>query len=519
MATPLKLDPFMKLLAAMSKEITPDEFSEMKVIYKNAIPGGELARMNIPADFFVKLYHIGVLSKTNTSQLEEALRSVGRVDLVTKYLTKDASSEINPRRDSTSTKRPLTQTNNDSEPPEKKKTKTAVENDSLHVVLLMDEWCSSKGGIQTVNRHMAINLAKLDNISVTCSLDDFSESEEEEAGKHGVKLIRSVYTAGRSRQLWLQNDRPVDVIIGHSRFTGPRAKDIKEKQSSPSHQIFRVHVVHMVAEQLATVKAGERQTADNIDKQDSELELCRSADLVVAIGPHLEDEFARELELSKVPVYNFTPGLIDIPLSNHNVNPNDLPKQYQNFHVYIFGRGSEEDWKVKGFHIAAEAFAKEIIKKDQKVHLTFIGAKEGEEDSIKDKFCEYGVANEQLRVRRYKKEQMDLFEEIQKADLVIQPSLVDAFGLSALEAISIGKPVLVNGTTGFGQVLEQLANGDKYVVKSSDSTTWAERILDVRKGNPQKICKEVKQLQLAYKEDYNWAKSCENLISKIRELN
>ena len=56
-----------------------------------------------------------------------------------------------------------------------------MSNSKLQVTLLADEWKSSKGGLSTINRELAIHLAEHPNVSVTflvpeCTEDDKNES-------------------------------------------------------------------------------------------------------------------------------------------------------------------------------------------------------------------------------------------------------------------------------------------------------------------------------------------------------
>ena len=53
---------------------------------------------------------------------------------------------------------------------------------------------------------------------------------------------------------------------------------------------------------------------------------------------------------------------------------------------------------------------------------------------------------------RSAKEREKLAEQFYEADLVIMPSRTEGFGLAALEALSAGLPVLVNGNSGLGRL-------------------------------------------------------------------
>ena len=59
------------------------------------------------------------------------------------------------------------------------------------------------------------------------------------------------------------------------------------------------------------------------------------------------------------------------------------------------------------------------------------------------------------------------------------PSRTEGFGLSGLEAMSAGLPVLVSRNSGFGEALSSVAFGSAFVTESKDPATLAIQ----RKGN------------------------------------
>ena len=61
------------------------------------------------------------------------------------------------------------------------------------------------------------------------------------------------------------------------------------------------------------------------------------------------------------------------------------------------------------------------------------------------------------------------------ADLVIMPSRTEGFGLTALEALSAGLPVLVSGNSGLGQALKGVPNGENIVLNSEEPRDWARK--------------------------------------------
>ena len=66
-----------------------------------------------------------------------------------------------------------------------------------------------------------------------------------------------------------------------------------------------------------------------------------------------------------------------------------------------------------------------------------------------------------------------------KVDLVLMPSRTEGFGLTGLEALSAGLPVLVSKNSGFGKALRKVPFGSACVIDSEDPLVWAEAIKEV----------------------------------------
>ena len=98
------------------------------------------------------------------------------------------------------------------------------------------------------------------------------------------------------------------------------------------------------------------------------------------------------------------------------------------------------------------------------------------------------------------------------------PSRNEDFGLTALEALSAGLPVLISRNSGLQVALEKVPFGKTVVVNSQDSAEWAKAIRGVR-SQPRDIrLKEASILRKLYSEMYNWEKQCTGLLKKIHEL-
>ena len=102
-----------------------------------------------------------------------------------------------------------------------------------------------------------------------------------------------------------------------------------------------------------------------------------------------------------------------------------------------------------------------------------------------------------------------------EVDLVLVPSRTEGFGLTGLEALSAGVPVLVSKNSGFGETLSEVPFGASCVIDSEDSKVWAEAIKNVWRKKRKTRLLEAKDLRTSYDEKYSWSAQCKALIEKM----
>ena len=183
--------------------------------------------------------------------------------------------------------------------------------------------------------------------------------------------------------------------------------------------------------------------------------------------------------------------------------------------VLTFGRGDPEDFSLKGYDIAAKAI---VELKDSSYHLVFVGTPDGKQEEVAENLLQSGISRNQLIVRTFiqsKERLKDLFCEV---DLAIMPSRTEGFGLTALEALSAGLPILVSGNSGFGDTLRALPLGKPFVMDSADPKDWAKAIETVRLKDRAKRLQEIRSLRTSYEEKFSWKKQCGALVEKMRSL-
>ena len=381
----------------------------------------------------------------------------------------------------------------------------------LNVTLLSGEWKSSKGGFSTINRELAIQLAKHPDVEVSVYLPQCSEEDKKIAASLNVKIIEAEELPGFEPVDWLGSipeNHAMDCVIGHGVHLGRQIPLIKKQKPHCKW----VQIVHTAPEDLGMYKSYEEAISKGEQKQLEEVKLCDLANQVVAVGPKVADAFARYLRPSKKDqdVLTLTPSIF-----HEFLGVEQATEERRTFCILVFGHGESEDFKLKGHDIAVQAVAE---LKDTSYQLMFVGAPAGKEDEVAERLLQHGIPPTQLTVRRSKESKDQLANLFCEVDLAIMPSRTEGFGLTALEALSAGLPVLVSGNSGLGVALKEVVYGSQCVVDSEDPKEWAKKIKAVREKSREVRLEESKLLRSKYLEKFRWQESCGLLLEKIQNL-
>lgn len=381
----------------------------------------------------------------------------------------------------------------------------------LKVTFLASEWKSTKGGLSTLSRELAINVAKHPEVEVTFFVLECNDKDKETALGHNINVIEAPKFLGMEELTRLNfppNELQIDVVVGHGVKLGHQAQIIRN-----SHNCKWVQVVHTALEELGMYKKYSNPVSPvsvNEEKHKVEVGLCEIADFVVTVGPKLAEAFRTYLRPSgkDQKVFEFTPGIL-----TEFSEVKQAVDERKTFQVLVFGRGDNEDFELKGFDIAAKAVA---MLDD--THLTFVGAPDGRQEETKNSLLECRIPARSLTVRSFIESRECLQKLLSEMDLAIMPSRTEGFGLTGLEALSAGLPILVSGNSGFGVALRGVPFGSSFVIdseNSENSEVWAKAIKDVSRKDRSIRLKESKLLRDSYEEEYGWENQTKLLISKM----
>ena len=378
----------------------------------------------------------------------------------------------------------------------------------IDVMFLCDEWKSSKGGLSTFNREFAINLAEAttDSMKIHCYVSKSDEQDREDAKQHNVNLVTAQSVPGSRDPLdWLNVPPPElrhpHIVIGHGRKFGfpacLMARTIRCKW---------IQFVHVFCEDLGKYKESATAATDAIEENEKkhkmEIELCKAADAVVAVGSRLQQKYSRSLLNVKVEI--ITPGIFG-KFSNESKLAVDR-SVVKTFNVFMFGRAAFEDLSLKGYDLIANA----VGSLGKNFELTFVGSSPGEHRKVEQWFLNNTCINRnQLTVRGYCCDPEELKMMFYQSDLVALPSRTEGFGLVALEAISGCIPVLVSSESGVAEALKKVEGGCSFIMESDgDAEEWAQRIREMSELSAEERDANAVKLRENYRKVYPWSREC-----------
>lgn len=301
-------------------------------------------------------------------------------------------------------------------------------------------------------------------------------------------------------------DGTVNVVIGHGRITGPEGL---MRASSHYPGAAYVHFLHMDPKAIEWHKDVLSSDPAEIAEERAEFEVALGlkAKLIVAVGPELRARYSTYFHGDRL-VQEFLPGLTP---SDHQATPPAYPS------CLLFGRA--EDAELKGLIFASKAMA-ELNRQlgHSRTRLTIRGAQPGTAPALRRSLETAAGSSLVLDIENYTHDRAKLLAEIRSASLILMPSLEEGFGLTGLEAISEGVPVLLSAASGLAGALR------KHLPRHANH-----HIFDVREGpaamakrmrtlldHPDLAFDRVEMLRSAMRETFSWQKSAQSLLAQLR---
>ena len=129
-------------------------------------------------------------------------------------------------------------------------------------------------GLSTINRELAIQLAKFPEVKITFLLPKCSQEDRKIALEHKAKIVQATPLPPSFEQLdWFffpPKDLQIDVIVGHGVKLCKQAQVIKDRKTCKW-----VQVVHTDPEELGMF---QRSISKGEERRNTEVKLCEMAE-------------------------------------------------------------------------------------------------------------------------------------------------------------------------------------------------------------------------------------------------
>ncbi|MES9542509.1 MULTISPECIES: glycosyltransferase family 4 protein [unclassified Actinomadura] len=391
------------------------------------------------------------------------------------------------------------------------------------VLVIADEWFPARGGLSSLNRHLCAALAAA-GAEVHCLVPGASAEERADAAASGVRLLEARRSPGTSEREALMRRPPLppgtepDAVIGHGRVTGPIANAVTEDHYP---RAARFHLVHMAPDEIEWYKLdGGNDAGLRADTRSRiELDLARDATAAVPVGPRLHGWLARDLPAGRD---GHRARLIQLDPGFDMAGPPERGIRAGRPLVMIMGR--MDDVRLKGVDLAARAIgrARGLYAGAADWELLVRGTPAGTEQALRTQVLGWiGDPSASVTVRPYSAETAAIQEDLDRASLLLMPSLVEGYGLVGHEAIVNGTPALISANSGLAEQVAKVApdHAGALVVPvrhrvEEDVPAWGHRIAAVM-GDREAAFARAARARRALAEKASWAMAVDRLLTVL----
>jgi glycosyltransferase involved in cell wall biosynthesis len=325
------------------------------------------------------------------------------------------------------------------------------------IVFFATAWGALYGGINSFNydlcKALFDRIKQIDfDLKIVCIVDEGKkEKEGKDAQESGVQLFINVlsddlesYVETIYARLCQAGLKP-RWIMGHDVKTGERAIELAKVCNVP---VALFHHMNYASYKSLHVGNDERYVV-------SQREILLKAGLIFAIGPRLK-ESAYGMVGEEVPIIEVLPGLANI----------NIWETQAAFSAITFGRLEQENDLLKQTSLSVAAFAKALqtpgnsLGYDAGIKVVGFESEKGEEYKfLKEIVQKYTSNYASLHPWRYNKDRGELFEHLRRETICMMLSIHEGFGLTGLEAISAGVPLILSKNTGLYLSVENILGG------------------------------------------------------------
>lgn len=334
-------------------------------------------------------------------------------------------------------------------------------------VFIIDDWGYSKGGINVFNKLLCEAMSRLAHSKVVCVVQNVSADKERQTTENGIEIL---YISKENNNEKIMHEKIIAkkimnitckdskiIFVGHDVQTGEMA--IKCKKRFLNSKCIIIH--HMAYAEYYPILNMDCEVSEA--KENLQREILQQADMVFANGATLEKS-AQDIVGDEVPVFRIYPGVSEVE-PRKNIN--------NTFKVVTFGRIEQgkglkkNNTIIKETYLALAAwadFTKKYCREEETIMKIY--GKNGDDNSVDKEMEEllkqYSDKVYAVSIVPYMENRKQLLTKLSEFSLCLVLSLREGFGLTALEAVSAGVPLIVSKRSGFYKSLEELRL-DNYV--------------------------------------------------------
>lgn len=329
-------------------------------------------------------------------------------------------------------------------------------------VFIIDDWGYSKGGINVFNKLLCEAMSRLAHSKVVCVVQNVSADKERQTTENGIEILyiskennNEKIIAKKIKNITCKDSKI--IFVGHDVQTGEMA--IKCKKRFLNSKCIIIH--HMAYAEYYPILNMDYEVSEA--KENLQREVLQQADMVFANGATLEKS-AQDIVGDEVPVFRIYPGVSEVK-PRKNIN--------NTFKVVTFGRIEQgkglkkNNTIIKETYLALAAwadFTKKYCREEETIMKIY--GKNGDDNSVDKEMEEllkqYSDKVYAVSIVPYMENRKQLLTKLSEFSLCLVLSLREGFGLTALEAVSAGVPLIVSKRSGFYKSLEELRL-DNYV--------------------------------------------------------
>lgn len=330
------------------------------------------------------------------------------------------------------------------------------------LVITVNGWGYTNGGINVFNREMCRGLGTFvsSQLKVLCVAPGILQHEADEVRENENIILISVREkefndpsaiVDRIRD-YCKKENIVDPSVtwlGHDTYSDMQAIGCRDLWKGSKCAIIH-HMSYSTYYPLLNTDSTESEEKENNQKK-----RLSSANIVFANGPVLTKS-ANDLCRGKKDVCEILPGVFEVKSLDDYVS--------DSFNIVTFGRielqrgNKRSNSIIKQIFLAVAAWAKFTsgLKSDDVSTMKIYGKNSDETDTvINDLISKHACGIHSFKTIPYESDHQKLLESLSSFSLCLVLSTKEGFGLTALEAISAGVPIIISESSGFYMALKE----------------------------------------------------------------